>query len=455
MKFPSQAGSRVALVSLLSSLCLVAASVGAAPNSASSTTAARGSSSLLPTVSALCSPRHAAEWRPTVGMHFAPLPAAGTRPSKGLPFLDAAYGTCIVRVTEHDQEPPKGFARADYSRRQSFNADESKLLVVAQDGNWHLYDARTLQHLYALSPMVGDAEPQWHPTNPELLYFLPNYGVGMKLRQLHVGTGLASDVADFSSRIRQIWPKAQSVWTRSEGSPSADGRYWAFLVDGPDWKGLGLFTYDLAEDRIIATYDLAREGKERPDHISMSPTGKYAVVSWLDGPVAFTRDFKNARKLQSKSEHSDIALTADGDDAYVAIDYEERGGPVFMVNLRTGQRTVLLETYLHNTATALHISGKAYNRPGWVLVSTYADGGKGGRQWLHQKLLAVELKAKPQIVNLGFHQSRYAKYWTEPHASVNRDFTRVLFNSNWGVNSETDVDTYMMLVPPHALQPSR
>ncbi len=409
--------------------------------------------SILPKVTQLCSPQQAAQWRPTTGKHLAPLPAAGERPPKGLAVLDPAYRTCILRVTEHDREPPRGFARADYSRRQSFNADDTRLIVVAQDGRWHLYDAQTLDYLVALDPLAGDAEPQWHPSDPDLLYFLPSNGLGMKLRQLNVRTGIASDVADLGPRVKAVWPSAHSVWTRSEGSPSVDGRYWAFQVDGPDWKGLGLFTYDLVEDRIIATYDLARHGKDRPDHISMSPSGNHVVVSWLDGPTAFTRDFLAPRLLESKSEHSDIALTAEGDDAYVAIDYQSGKGPLFMVNLRTGQRTDLFDTYIDGTATALHVSGKAYRRPGWVLVSTYADGGRGGRQWLHRKLLAVELKASPRIVNLGFHQSRYAKYWTEPHASVNRDFSRVVFNSNWGVASETDVDAYMLVVPPQALSP--
>jgi hypothetical protein len=42
-------------------------------------------------------------------------------------------------------------------------------------------------------------------------------------------------------------------------------------------------------------------------------------------------------------------------------------------------------------------------------------------------------------------------YWTEPHASPNRDFTRLMFNSNWGNDSATDVDDYMVELPQNAL----
>jgi len=35
---------------------------------------------------------------------------------------------------------------------------------------------------------------------------------------------------------------------------------------------------------------------------------------------------------------------------------------------------------------------------------------------------------------------------------VNRDFTKVLFNSNWNVNTDTDVDAYMIEIPAGAVK---
>src|SRR5690606_5201710 len=65
------------------------------------------------------------------------------RPGKGDSYRDPDYGVCVVRVTDHDHEPPTGFARNYYSRFQPFNADESLLLVFARNGEWHLYDSAT------------------------------------------------------------------------------------------------------------------------------------------------------------------------------------------------------------------------------------------------------------------------------------------------------------------------
>jgi hypothetical protein len=39
-------------------------------------------------------------------------------------------------------------------------------------------------------------------------------------------------------------------------------------------------------------------------------------------------------------------------------------------------------------------------------------------------------------------------YWAEPHATVNRDFTRVLFTSNWGRSGTGEVEMWMGVLPP-------
>jgi hypothetical protein len=371
------------------------------------------------------------------------------KPAKGVQLIEPAYKTCVVRSTDHVADGVSGFTRNDYSRRQAFNADSSKFIAYALDGAWHLYDAKSRARLKALAGPAGDAEPQWSSTNPDVLYYIPTNGVGMKLNELTVSSGVTRTLGDFGTRLKAEWPTAHAAWTKSEGSPSKDGRYWCFMVDDEQFEGVGVFTWDRDTDTILGTMSV--DG-ERPDHVSMSPSGSHCVVSG-DGPrgtVAYARDFKTNRKLLQKSEHSDIAIDANGDDAYVSVDYQSDKGDLFMVNLRTGERTALLPTYVAGSATALHVSGKSFNNPGWVLVSTYGD--YGGTQWLHKKIFAVQLKASPKVYNLAFTRAVDNGYWTEPHATVNRDFTKVLFNSNWGVNSDTDVDAYMIELPAGAVQ---
>jgi hypothetical protein len=120
-------------------------------------------------------------------------------------------------------------------------------------------------------------------------------------------------------------------------------------------------------------------------------------------------------------------------------------------------RTDLFDTYPCTECTSAHFSGKAYDKPGWLLISTYSNDAGSDRQWLHYKVFAVQLKANPAILQLAHHHSTFGPshtgldYWSQPQASVNRDFTRVLFNSNWEATSYNDVDAYMIEIPADAI----
>jgi hypothetical protein len=77
------------------------------------------------------------------------------------------------------------------------------------------------------------------------------------------------------------------------------------------------------------------------------------------------------------------------------------------------------------------------------VISTFNHSGTS-EQWLHERVMAFELKANPKLINLAHHHSYYNDYWTQPQASVSRDFSRIMFTSNWGSTSATDVDDYMI-----------
>jgi hypothetical protein len=394
-----------------------------------------------------CAGFYAKSFRPVIGRVSTPPPKLA-RPAKGKVFSDPVFKTCVVRVTNAAKEPPPTFARNDYSRRQPFNADDTLILVYALNGSWHLYDARTLKYVKKLRGPGGDAEPQWHPTDPRTLYYLPNNG-GMVVYALDVKTDRKSIKVDFSRpdsrgfRVRDLWPTAARIWTRSEGSPSADGRYWAFQVENNQFKILGLITYDMKTNTILGKYST----KSRPDHVSISPSGKYVVVPWGKhsserGPVVFTRDLKNRRSLTMNLGHSDLALDSEGKDVLVSVDHTR--GYVYMTHLDTGKTTKLFYIWPHNTTMAMHFSGKAFRKPGWVLLSTF---GRGHTEWPHQKVFALELKDNPRVVNLMHHHDAGGDYFAQPQAAVNRNFTRLVVNSNWDMRGRDHVDVYMVEIP--------
>ena len=392
-----------------------------------------------------CAAKYAPGFAPVTGQVAAPA-RESPRPAKGQVQVDPDFHICLVRATAHDVEPPHEFARNDYSRRQAFNADNSRFIVYASGGTWHLYDANSLAYIRPLKGLAGDAEPQWDPVDPKQLYYVPNNG-GMQLLRLNVETSKSTVAVDFTGKL--AWPGVARVWTQSEGSPSADGRYWCFLAETSSFGILGAFTYDLREQKVLGTLALGKS----PDHASMSPSGRYCVISsdWRSGgTVAWNREFTTSRKLHIGTEHSDLAIGANGHDIFVFVDFQSNEGDLVMVDVDTGTRTTLLPTYIAGSATSYHVSGKAFDRPGWILLSTYDHHG-GAETWLHERILAVQLQAKPRIINLAHHHSQSNGYWTEPQASVSRDFSRVLFNSNWGTSSALDVDAYLLRLPGHLL----
>lgn len=375
------------------------------------------------------------------------------KPAKNEPITDLSYDTCITRLTDHQNEPPSGFARVEYSRKQAYNADNTLIVISSYDGYWHIYNADTAAFVKTLNGPATDCELKWDPIRPNTLFYTAPFG-GLVVYELNIETNTATVVGNFENRLP--WAAARRVWTKAEGTYSADGRYWGMQVEGANFEPLGLMVWDKNLDEIVGTWDFAQHGVGRPDHTSMSPSGDYLVASWDGnsyGTTAFSRDFSSQVKLHHKSEHSDLALLPNGNDAYVAVDYQHNSGEVFMVEIQTGLRTHLFASYINGSASAFHFSGKAYHRPGWVLVSSYAGtpSNDGSQVWAHEKIFALELTVNPRILNIAHHHSLPNGYWTEPHATVNRDFTRIAFNSNWEAASETNIDVYQIILPATAV----
>lgn len=389
------------------------------------------------------------------------------KPERGVALRDSNYGTCLVRISDRGKDVPDSpLIRNDYSRRQAFNADDTRTFAFSADGYWHLYDADTTKYLGKLPGLASEAEPQWHPTDPNLLWYLPVNG-GMSIEQLDIRSGKSTRVADFTGKLPAWAATAAHVRTRAEGSPSKDGRLWGFQIEDDAFAMLGYLVWDQVDQKVIGALPMG----VRPDHVSMSPSGRWFVSSGFDGTWAWSPDFKTKKKLNATTEHSDIAIGKDAHDIYVSIDYESHGGEVFMVDMDACTavdaaetrapmcpRVVLFPTYVDGSKTALHISGKAYDKPGWVVVSPYGTQPmrNGQLPWFADKIFALQLAANPRVIELADHRSiwdpKTTSYWFEPQATVNRDFTRIAFTSSWGTNREADLEAWMIQLPVGAIR---
>jgi len=123
-----------------------------------------------------------------------------------------------------------------------------------------------------------------------------------------------------------------------------------------------------------------------------------------------------------------------------------------MLDLASGVVTPLYEIDFSHTSLGFHFSGLAYERPGWALVSTYSGGYPDAFTWMDDQVFAVELKEGGGVVRLAHTRSLVKEelehdYWVEPQASVNQDFTCVLFTSNWGRSGTEEVEMVMIALP--------
>jgi hypothetical protein len=383
-----------------------------------------------------------------------------SEPDPRTPFRDPVFATCMVRVTNRaadlsPNDPSRGI-KNEYSRVQSFNADGRYLLARSIDASWYLYDVSTLEPLGQL-PLEND--PRWSPSDPYLIHHISE----TRLESYNIQTGDQTTLHDFKDDLPF---EPVMVWTRYEGSPSADGRYWGLMAQDQEWLVGAYITYDLNMDKVIATRllnDLPEAARE-VDTVTISPSGKYFLAyndlyceqgtlgddSHPCGLMVYDRDLQDGRSLLRIVGHSDLAFDANGRDVLVYQDIDT--DYISMLDLETGAVSPLWQIDFSRSPIGFHFSGRAFDTPGWVLVSTYSGGYPDDFTWMDDQVFAIELQSNGRVVRLAHTHSLVDEdqehdYWAEPQASVNQDFTRVIFTSNWGRSGSEEVEMYMVLLP--------
>ena len=386
-------------------------------------------------------------------------------PKARVPFRDPVFGTCMVRVTDRKadlsrDDRSKGL-KNEYSRVQSFNADGSRILVRTTEAAWYLYDATALT---PLDRVPAETDPRWDPKDPNVLY----YSAGTRLMSYNVQSKAKRVAHDFAADFPG--QKLAAVWSKYEGNPSLDGRYWGLMAEDENWVTVAFVIYDLAQDRVVAKRDMRGvPGVEEVDNAYISPLGNYFIADFSDhycqrgtlgtdgrpcGYMVYDRNLRNGRGLLRISGHMDLALDVQGRDVAVYQDVDT--DHISMVDLATGRVTPLWPIDFSKTPLGLHISGRALRRPGWAVVSTYNGGHPKAFTWMDDQIFVIELKPKGRVVRLAHTRSvlkegqvSYGEkdYWAEPHASANQDLTRILFTSNWGRSGTEQVEMFMIELP--------
>ncbi|MBI3159885.1 MAG: hypothetical protein HYZ26_09835 [Chloroflexi bacterium] len=392
-------------------------------------------------------------------MGFAVLPEPElAEPERGRPFTDAVFGTCVMRVSDRAQDLAPGDGslgiKNEYARVQSFNSDGRYLVLRGTDATWYLYEGASLRPAGQL-PLGTD--PRWDAVDPLRLYYFEE----TRLMAYRIDSGEATLVHEFAEDFpgRSL----AAVWWRYEGSPSLDGRTWGLMAEDENFITTHLLVYDLETDAVVASRPFSPLPDTDVDSVSISPSGEYFLVFMENvceqgrlgspeapcGVLVFDRGLAAGRGVLRSASHGDLTFDAAGREVWVYQDNDT--DYLSMLDLASGEITPLWPIDFSHSSLGIHISGRALAAPGWALVSVF-DGQPGSSTWMDDQVFAMELKPDGRIVRLAQHHSvvdenQEHDYWAEPHASVNADFTRVLFTSNWGRSGTGEIDTYMIFLP--------
>lgn len=375
-------------------------------------------------------------------------------------FVDPTFGACLVRVTDRERDLVAGDESTgmvnEYARVQAFNADGSLLLARSTDGGWYLYGA---QSLLPLGELPLGAEPRWDAADPNLIYYLDETRLMSYDLEVEVHTELHDFANDFPGQ------ELAAVWTRNEGSPSRDRRYWGLMAEDGEWLPVGFVVYDRQTGSVTLRDMRGVPGVEDDvDHVTMSPLGTYFLASFDRaceagrtgddahpcGLMVYDRDLTNGRGLLRIIGHYDPALDSEGREVIVYQDIDT--DQISMLDLESGAVTPLWDIDFGHTAIGLHFSGLAYDRPGWAVVSTHDDDA-ASYTWMDDQVFIGELKPGGRVVRLAHTQSlvdgeQELDYWAEPHASTNSDLTRIVYGTNWGRSGTGEVEMFMIALPP-------
>jgi hypothetical protein len=375
-------------------------------------------------------------------------------PDVGARTREPDFGTCLTRAT------PRGYMNG-YSRFGAFNADGTRLLVRQAGGQWFLLDATALgAPTRSIEPNGDEAAPRWHGRDPDVLFFLR--GAAFVRYQVTAGTSTVALDLGAVPGLGGCGAVDTVSLGGSEGDGSAASRYWGFQV-----TTLGACH---GNTRHFVTADLDTgetwvhtlpAGVDLPDNSSVSATGAFFVANFQDVPcdvdgtlahpcgvMAYTLTLDRAFMVHPSAGHHDEALSQGGHDVVVvksnATDFIEA------VDLETGALITIAAMNLDAPAWDYHVSGNNWAAPGWVLLSEDSLDWDG--HYLSRQIAAVELAdlAVARVVHLAHHRTQSSEYWTgEAHATVNADFTRVAWHSNWhGGADEGAAMLFFLELPP-------
>ncbi|MBK5093833.1 MAG: hypothetical protein JJE48_10010, partial [Actinobacteria bacterium] len=337
-----------------------------------------------------------------------------------------------------------------------WNCDGSRMLLRNSKSEWMILDGRTYERLGFVKDRNGEnlesaPEPRWHPTDPDSFYYFD--GNSFLEYSLKKGRG----------EVLRTWKEYVAVSATGEGNLSVDGSKIAIAGHGgSEGTPRDVFIYYINEDRVGPKKDVSK-APDGIDWVSVTPNGDYAMILWGEvggdeyhGGELYDLEWNRIGRVTKGCHHGDFAYDAEGHQVFVMSgvndpDFEDAAYIIgYWIPECEAKPLLKVDWYF-----GLHISGRCYERPGWVVVSTFhewdEEGGGPERgdpegDWdpFENEVFALALDGSGTVKRIAHDHAEERKYFEEPHAASNRDLTKVAFGSNWGEDiGKERSDTYV------------
>jgi hypothetical protein len=350
-------------------------------------------------------------------------------PPAGQAYLDPVFATSILRVSDAaaTEDVVGGgaleYVTHEYSTISPFNVNATHMLLQ-HESVYALYDisGRLVQVLPA--EVHASSEPRWSLEHPHVFFYVN----GNELRLFDLATGETGLVRRFD--------EYGSISGRGESDLSSDGAHFALVGDGHE-----VFLYQWTTNTKGAALDTRRFGDF--DQVMVTPDNQ-VLVGWhaigpgrgqglelYDGNMGFMKQVSQA------AGHMDLGRDFDGGQIVVRANAADPDPicPNGVVKIRLGDETQTCLLSL-DWSLAMHIS-MADVGP-WILVSTFAPGDPtpdDGWAPYTNEILQVSLDGA-EVRRLAHHRSRPLNdYNYQPRAAMSRDGTRILYSSNFSLQS--------------------
>jgi hypothetical protein len=354
----------------------------------------------------------------------------------------------------------------DYSKTPAWNSDGSIIILKGtQNGHIHLLNGNTYEYIRELMNITDIwyyqyPEPRWSHTDPDVFYYVS----GMKFNSYRISTHVTTTIHTFTDN--DFGGTGLSyISCGDEGNPDDTDRYWAFIGMTADDLNTGqaILVYDKQTNTVLSHKDYGAGGMcgagacpVKADAVGMSHSGNHVTVVWKQqgdngdfttrgtGYESFNRSLTYLVKLSEQNNHMDVAQLSNGTDVLVGRSHMTDNNSYLAMRAMNLDNGSIMTTCMLPVDTGLHISGRTTSSllKGWVLLSIYDQdvGGLGSGVFASENI-AMNMDTC-EVRRIAHTQSYHSTYFTEPHAAVNWDFTKIIWGSNWR-NASNPVQTYV------------